>query len=184
MKKPQKPLKSERTKRTYVVGKGWEPSEAEKKWNARVKRIDDVRREIANNKDDRIARKLRAEGYLEKAFAWHKRKSEPAKDFYQSEAWLKTRYAALIKYDGRCACCGASSADGIKLHVDHIKPRSKFPELATDLGNMQVLCEYCNISKSNIDSTDWRKTPLSSLDFKSMAGEYSDTNLSAFLSSL
>lgn len=53
-------------------------------------------------------------------------------------------------------CCGANPSDGVKMHVDHIKPRSKFPELALVLDNLQILCEDCNLGKSNKDETDWR----------------------------
>lgn len=42
------------------------------------------------------------------------------------------------------------------MHVDHIKPRSLFPDLALRLENLQVLCSQCNEAKSNIDTTDWR----------------------------
>jgi 5-methylcytosine-specific restriction endonuclease McrA len=42
------------------------------------------------------------------------------------------------------------------MHVDHIKPRSLFPLLAADPENLQVLCEDCNVGKSNVDTTDWR----------------------------
>jgi len=42
------------------------------------------------------------------------------------------------------------------LHVDHIKPRSKYPELSLTFSNLQILCEDCNFGKSNIDQTDWR----------------------------
>src|SRR5262249_39926358 len=39
---------------------------------------------------------------------------------------------------------------------DHIKPRSKFPELELELGNLQVLCADCNLGKRAWDQTDWR----------------------------
>ena len=35
--------------------------------------------------------------------------------FYNSRVWRKTRYRALKESNGRCQCCGASSADGIDL---------------------------------------------------------------------
>lgn len=35
------------------------------------------------------------------------------------------------------------------LEMDHIKPRSKYPELATDRNNFQLLCSHCNRKKSN-----------------------------------
>ena len=50
-------------------------------------------------------------------------------------------------------CCHKSNTI---IHCDHIKPSSKFPELEEDLGNLQLLCEKCNIEKSNIDYTDYR----------------------------
>ena len=46
--------------------------------------------------------------------------------------------------------------DGIKLNVDHIKPRKKYPKLALDVDNLQVLCNECNHGKGNRDDTDWR----------------------------
>lgn len=42
------------------------------------------------------------------------------------------------------------------MHVDHIKPRSKYPALELVLSNLQVLCEDCNLGKLAHDETDWR----------------------------
>jgi 5-methylcytosine-specific restriction endonuclease McrA len=64
---------------------------------------------------------------------------------------------ALKKYGTRCQCCGATPADGVKMNVDHIKPRKLFPQLALDISNLQVLCEVCNHGKGNWDMTDWRQ---------------------------
>ena len=78
------------------------------------------------------------------------------KEFYSSRAWKILRYQAFEKYGNKCQCCGSSPSDGIVLHVDHIKPRSKYPELAFDLNNLQILCDSCNIGKINQFETDWR----------------------------
>jgi len=75
-----------------------------------------------------------------------------ADDFYQSREWLELRYRALCASQGKCQCCGARG----RLHVDHIKPRSKYPNLQLSLSNLQILCDECNLGKSNIDETDWR----------------------------
>lgn len=80
----------------------------------------------------------------------------PKDAFYRSEIWKGLRYQALKKHGARCQCCGASAKTGAVLHVDHIKPRSKFPALALDLDNLQILCAPCNEGKSNLDQTDWR----------------------------
>ena len=78
------------------------------------------------------------------------------KNFYTSPEWLTLRYRVLELYGATCQCCGATREDGVKIHVDHIKPRSLYPALQLDFRNMQVLCEPCNIGKSNQDETDWR----------------------------
>lgn len=73
--------------------------------------------------------------------------------FYESDAWRQLRYK-VIKANGRkCQACGTVNK---QIHVDHIKPRSKFPELELTFSNLQVLCIDCNLGKSNLDDTDWR----------------------------
>lgn len=81
-------------------------------------------------------------------------------DFYQSRAWKELRYRALLQCGGKCQCCGASARSGAVLHVDHIKPRSKYPHLQLSLSNLQVLCERCNLGKGAWDSTDWRTSTV------------------------
>ena len=83
-------------------------------------------------------------------------KDNPRGDFYKSDSWRILRYEALRLHGGKCQLCGATRADGVRIHVDHIKPRSKYPELALQLSNLQLLCEPCNMGKSNYDDTDWR----------------------------
>jgi 5-methylcytosine-specific restriction endonuclease McrA len=84
--------------------------------------------------------------------------SRISKDFYASEEWRRLRYRALRESKGCCALCGRTQREhGVVLHVDHIKPRSRFPSLELDLSNLQILCEDCNLGKSNFDSIDWRQ---------------------------
>lgn len=78
------------------------------------------------------------------------------KDFLNSREWKILRYQAFEKYGNRCQCCGATPADGVKMHVDHIKPKSTHPDIALDLNNLQILCEDCNVGKINQWDTDWR----------------------------
>ena len=85
------------------------------------------------------------------------RASKNNSDFYLSREWRALRFDVLKANDGRCELCGAGKHDGIRLHVDHIKPRSKFPHLSLVASNLQVLCEDCNMGKSNRDDTDWRE---------------------------
>ncbi|HDZ37296.1 MAG TPA: hypothetical protein ENH62_03245 [Marinobacter sp.] len=78
--------------------------------------------------------------------------------FYRSYEWRKLRMVVLKKYGARCQCCGATRADGVSIHVDHIKSLRKFWELRLVEGSLQVLCEVCNHGKGNWDDTDWRDT--------------------------
>lgn len=81
--------------------------------------------------------------------------------FYASREWREIRYQRFKISGRKCVICQRGDRDGIVLHVDHIKPRSKYPELELDLDNTQVLCEDCNLGKSNKDETDWRETTSS-----------------------
>lgn len=80
-----------------------------------------------------------------------------SKEFLQTWTWRELRYKTLQRYGRACLCCGASPQTGAVIHVDHIKPRSLFPELAMDPDNLQTLCADCNVGKSNKDMTDWRE---------------------------
>ena len=77
-------------------------------------------------------------------------------DFLQSYEWRKLRLIALEMHGRKCLCCGASPATGAVMHVDHIKPRKLYPELALDINNLQVLCAECNHGKGNWCETDFR----------------------------
>lgn len=77
--------------------------------------------------------------------------------FYWTNEWREIRYRRLKESDGKCGCCGRGRKEGAVLHVDHIKPRSKYPELELVYENTQVLCDDCNLGKSNRDETDWRR---------------------------
>ena len=52
--------------------------------------------------------------------------------------------------------CGRTESDGAILSIDHIKARSRYPELALSFKNMQVLCLYpCNVEKG-VRTMDFR----------------------------
>jgi 5-methylcytosine-specific restriction endonuclease McrA len=93
----------------------------------------------------------------EKQIAKYK-KANKKDNFLGSEEWARLRYRVLSASDGCCSLCGRSKREhGVVLQVDHIKPRSKYPELAFDFNNLQVLCAACNWGKSDRDESDWRE---------------------------
>ncbi len=67
--------------------------------------------------------------------------------FYKSDDWLNLRFQALQKLGNKCVSCGATPQQGAVLHVDHIRPRSIYPELAFKIENLQILCLHCNFGK-------------------------------------
>lgn len=83
-------------------------------------------------------------------------KSPRSDGFRRSPAWRKLRTRVLNFYGPICMCCGASPKTGSPVNVDHIKPFAKYPRLALEFDNLQVLCEDCNIGKGAWDETDWR----------------------------
>lgn len=56
----------------------------------------------------------------------------------------------VYERDGRqCRECGSAGTKDNPLQIDHIKPWSEYPELGTDMDNLQVLCRKHNLAKSN-----------------------------------
>lgn len=77
--------------------------------------------------------------------------------FYTSKEWRELRIRVLEKYECKCMMCGRSpKAHKVIIHCDHIKPRSRYPQLSLTFDNLQLLCEDCNLGKSNKYETDWR----------------------------
>jgi hypothetical protein len=63
---------------------------------------------------------------------------------------LRLRCKVLHRDNFSCCQCGRSPANviGVVLHIDHIFPWSKGGE--TVLGNLQTLCEMCNLVKGDL----------------------------------
>jgi 5-methylcytosine-specific restriction endonuclease McrA len=74
-----------------------------------------------------------------------------------SKKWTELRSKVFSSYPPICMCCGVKKEDGAILHVDHIKPRSKYPKLRYEFDNLQVLCQRCNVIKLDKDETDFRQ---------------------------
>lgn len=94
------------------------------------------------------------------AFVAHSAVDPASDDFLRTSEWAFVRMQALdgFRAAGKfyCHCCMALPEPGAPLHVDHVKPRKFFPELALVVGNLQLLCPTCNKGKGNWSQTDWR----------------------------
>jgi 5-methylcytosine-specific restriction endonuclease McrA len=71
--------------------------------------------------------------------------AEAKNEFYQSWDWRKLRMDALNHYGRKCMSCNSTDA---KLCVDHVKPLHTHWNLRLDAGNLQILCDECNMGKA------------------------------------
>ncbi|EQC49005.1 bacteriophage Lambda NinG-like protein [Bacteriovorax sp. BSW11_IV] len=72
-----------------------------------------------------------------------------------SSNWKYLRAKVLELQGDRCLCCGKREDE---MHIDHIKPKSRYPHLQYMIDNLQVLCPDCNRAKSYTRETDYRKS--------------------------
>lgn len=126
------------------------PGLCKKKCNGRSKGSIRVMEELLSPEERRAARARRKSTRQEKV---NYRAQSDA--FLKSDAWIKLRYKALVKFGKKCLLCGGKPPD-VVLHVDHIKPRYRYPELALKLDNLQVLCASCNFGKGVSHEHDFR----------------------------
>lgn len=70
-----------------------------------------------------------------------------ANDEEHAKVTRAMRYDVLRRDGFRCVKCGRRREDGVKLHVDHIKPVSRGGKSV--ISNLQTLCEDCNCGKGN-----------------------------------
>lgn len=105
---------------------------------------------------DRAIRKLYEEGKLIKV-AKGQYKYDPN---YQGEAQAESfssdiRNEIFKRDDYKCVICGKGKKEGVELHADHIKPRSKGGQ--STVKNGQTLCSDQNMLKKNLDQTETGK---------------------------
>jgi hypothetical protein len=73
--------------------------------------------------------------------------------FYETKEWIDLSKTVKKIYGKICMKCGDSKSI---MHSDHIIPRSLDISKELDINNLQVLCELCNVEKSNLNCIDYR----------------------------
>lgn len=88
---------------------------------------------------------------------WLRYKRGMGLEFYDSDKWREIRAIVLKAGKGVCCRCGGTKiSTGLPMHVDHAYPRYSYPSLELDLGNLQVMCQPCNmLKKSRIWVSPW-----------------------------
>lgn len=72
-------------------------------------------------------------------------KKKTTNEYERSKMTASLRYDVMKRDGFRCAICGRTAEDGVKLHVDHIKPIAKGGK--TEIKNLRTLCDICNHGK-------------------------------------
>ena len=88
----------------------------------------------------------------------HKRKNREANSWekWNKRQWWKIIYwkkQALKRDDYNCKKCWLREPE--IMVVDHIKPKSIFPELSIDINNLQTLCPNCHARKTIKEKKQW-----------------------------
>lgn len=72
---------------------------------------------------------------------------EDREAFYGSAEWRALRLLVIEEQGRVCRSCGRSIKLDVDVTVDHIRPRSIYPDLSLAKSNLQVLCRACNSRK-------------------------------------
>jgi len=105
---------------------------------------------------DRIIRRLASQGFLIKIEKGVYKYDPEYVVKRELENFSQSQKNRILERDGyRCVICGKGKADGIELHVDHIKPKD-FGGQAT-IENGQTLCAKHNFRKKNYKQTETGK---------------------------
>ena len=84
--------------------------------------------------------------YNEKVVGWNTMNELRPSAYWAGERTSKGIRFSILKRDNyRCRLCGFSAQDGVKLQVDHIRPKAKGG--SSFVWNLWTLCEPCNNGK-------------------------------------
>lgn len=105
---------------------------------------------------DRQIRKLHQTGFLVKVDKGVYRYDPESVSKRILEEFTPAQKQTILHRDGfQCVICGARKADGIELHVDHIKSKDKGGKAI--VSNGQTLCATHNFRKKNYEQTETGK---------------------------
>ena len=127
---------------------------------------------------DRAIRKLFQQGFLIKVDKGVYRydpkyvKNRHLEDFTEQQ-----KNQIKQKFDYKCAICGNGIANGVEIHVDHIKPKDLGGR--AEISNGQVLCAIHNFRKKNLGQTETGKKMFMAL--YQLAKDSNDTHLVNFI---
>jgi hypothetical protein len=105
---------------------------------------------------DRAIRSLAQKGFLIKIAKGIYRYDPKKEHLRELEDFTAAQKKVILKRDGyKCVICGRGKADGVDLHIDHIKPKDFGGEATIENG--QTLCSQHNFIKKNLKQTETGK---------------------------
>ncbi len=104
----------------------------------------------------RAIRKLHEEGFLIKVKKGVYRYDPEAVKNIELEEFTEKQKQEILKKDRyKCVRCGKGKEEGVELHVDHIKPKSRGGKAIIENG--QTFCSQCNFIKKHMNQTETGK---------------------------
>lgn len=105
---------------------------------------------------DRVIRRLHQQGFLQKiAKGLYRYDPDYAHEAQQEDFSQQQKESILRRDNYQCVLCGRGKAEGMELHVDHIRPK-ELGGKAT-LENGQTLCSQHNMLKKTMQQTETGK---------------------------
>ncbi len=125
----------------------------------------------------RVIRKLHEEGWLIQVRKGVYRYEPQTATQQDLEEFTPEQKEAILLRDGyRCVICGLGREDGVELHVDHIRPKSKGGKAVIENG--QTLCSRHNMMKKHLQQTETGKKMF--IRLYELAAKEGDETLKAF----
>ena len=126
---------------------------------------------------DRMIRKLAQDGHLVKVRkALYRYDPDAVSSRQLPDFTAQQKKEVLRKGRYKCAVCGLGEANGVDLHVDHIKPKDLGGESVVENG--QVLCGQHNYIKKHHRQTEVSKQVF--INLREWSLHYSNRELAAF----
>lgn len=79
---------------------------------------------------------------------YDRRRDKQYKDFYNSTAWRKVRYQAMLRDEWLCVMCLDGGIYKQAIIGDHIIPVRQDWDKRLDIDNIQALCHECHNTKT------------------------------------
>lgn len=75
-------------------------------------------------------------------------------------SFKKYKNELFHEFNGKCCYCGVKSYSPQMVDIEHFKPKSLYPDLANDKGNLLIACRECNMYKAGAFPLDENGEPL------------------------